>query len=125
MSKKKKPTNHYASTPYTQVPDGLWLSKPYKELSAHARCIFTVALALWDPYEPKKAFPMSYRFLRQATGFQYNTIAKATTELIVQEFLEKASGGGYKRNTSMFKLNGNKLSETYPKIRKGWLNNSG
>lgn len=125
MAKKKKPTNHYASTPYTQIPDGLWLSEEYIELSAQARCLLTVAIALWDPYEPSKPFPMSYRFLRKVTRFQYNTIAKAARELTVSDFLEQATDGGYERNVSMYKLNPERLAKNYPKIRKGWLANGG
>lgn len=125
MSKKKKSFNHYASTPYTQIPDGFWVCKRYNRLSAQARCIFTVAISKWNPYQPDEPFPMPYRELRRITHFQLNTVGKSLKELIVDGFLEASIDGGYPRNTTMYKLNHELFSEVYPRTNKEWLDKDG
>ena len=118
---KKKSFNHYASTPYTQVPDGFWVSKAFNELSAQARCIFTIAISRWTPYEPDKPFPLPYQELREITRFQYNTISKSIKQLITNKFLESSENGYYPHNMSMFKMNHKLFSEQYPVEKKEWL----
>ena len=120
MAKSKKSTIKYASSPYTQVPDGFWICKEYNRLSSHARCIFTIALSKWNPYEPDKPFAMLYTELREITGFQFNTISKAIKRLILDGFIDRPKRGCYPNNVALYTLETRWLEKQYPKKSRAY-----
>jgi hypothetical protein len=120
MPKKGKNNDKYASTPYTQIPDGLWVSKEFNELTAHARCIFMIAVSNWKPYEPGKPFALLYKDLREITGFQFNTISKAIKQLINDGFLDRPKRGCYPHNTALYTLKLEWIQKKYPKPKNSY-----
>lgn len=115
MANSKQTTIKYASAPYTQIPDGLWICKQYNELSAHAQRIFTIAISKWNPYDPKQPFAMPYKELREITGFQFNTISKAIKQLILDGFIDRPKRGCYPHNLAMYRLEIRWIERSYPK----------
>lgn len=114
MAKKKIPLK-YASSPYTQIPDGFWICEEYNELTAHARCILTIAISKWNPYEPDKPFAMLYDELRKITRFQFNTISKAIKQLILFGFLDRPKRGCYPHNLALYTFDYSWIAKEYPK----------
>lgn len=117
MSKKTQPLK-YASSPYTQIPDGFWICKEFNDLTAHARCIFTIAISKWNPYKPDDAFAMLYDDLREITGFQFNTISKAIKQLILHGFLDRPKRGCYPHNVALYTLDYTWIAKKYPKKQR-------
>lgn len=119
MAKKKQPLK-YSSSPYTQVPDGFWLCEEYNALTAQARCIFTIALSKWNPYEPDQPFAMLYDELRETTRFQFNTISKAIKQLLVDGFLDRPKRGCYPHNLALYTLEHSWFSKKYAKKERAY-----
>ena len=114
---KKNGSIKYASTPYTQIPDGLWVSEEFNALSIRSRVIFTIAISKWNPYEPEKPFAMLYKELREITGFQLNHISTAIKQLITSGFIDRPKRGCYPNNVALYTLETKWIERQYP--RKG------
>lgn len=51
--------------PYTKVPNGLWLSAEFNEMSAHAQSLYPKFLARWNPYESDQPFAFPYAYVKE------------------------------------------------------------
>lgn len=116
---KKSGANHYAGTPYTQIPDGLWVSPEFNAMSTHSRCLFMVMLARWDPFHPDKPFVLPYDEARKITGFGRHTIFLSIQELMKEGFIEIPQRGSYPRNATLYRLKPEWIEKKYPKVQKG------
>lgn len=122
MAKRKyQTTEHYASTPYIQIPQYLLLSPEFNSLSASSRCLYLIFLAKLKPMESEKknrAIVLRYDELRKITGFSSRTISKCLKELITIGYVDVDFWGSYPHNVSIYQVNMNVLSKKYPKVNK-------
>lgn len=114
---KKNSYNHYASKPYTQIPDGLWVSKEFNLLSPHSRCIFMIMLSKWRPYEPKRPIIVTYDDIEKITRFNRHRISKSIKQLQVDGFIEIPRRGCYPKNVTLYKIESKWLEKKYPKAK--------
>jgi hypothetical protein len=119
VAKKKKGNqqNRYASTPYTQVPDGLWTCKEFNELSPHSRCIFMIMLSRWRPYEPDKPISLTYDEIQGITRFNRNRISSSIKQLWTHGFIDIPKMGCYPRNVTMYKVEHKWLEKKYLNLK--------
>ena len=119
MNKKRKHENvKYASTPYTQIPDGLWVSPDFNALSPHSRCLFVIMLAKWRPYQPDEPFILTYDEVEKLTRFNRHRISSCIKELMKEGFIEMPDRGRYPNNVTLYTLNKEWISKPYPKTQK-------
>ena len=122
MAKHKKEVVAYASTPYIQIPQGLFFSKEFNQLSPHARCIYLLFLGKLKPMNTEKkdrGIVMRYEDIRSITGFNPATISKCLKELVKDGFIDIDFFGSYPHNVSIYQVNMKVLKKAYPKLNKG------
>lgn len=115
MTRKKEKTNHYASSPYKQIPDGLWLCPEFNAMKAHSRCLFMVMLAKWKWQTPEEAFVLTYDEATKITGFDRRRIHACIKELMICGFIEIPKRGSFPHNVSMYQINAEWLKKKYPR----------
>jgi hypothetical protein len=113
--RRKNSTDAYASTPYTQIPDGLWLSEEFNALSPHSRCLFTIFIARWDPFQPKRPFAFTYDEIQRTTKFNRNRISSSIKELMTHGFIERTIVGRFPHNATLYKVGKHWFEKKYPK----------
>lgn len=123
MAKRKIGTiDAYASTPYIQIPQGLFVTKEFNSLSPHARCLYLIFLSHLKPLEvekQKRQITLPYHRLMEITGFSKATVCKGIKELIKIGYIEVDFFGSYPHNVSIYQVNMKVLSyDKYPKIDK-------
>ena len=116
---KKKDTSLHVPAPYTKVPDGLWLSKEYKDLKDRTKYLYSVMLARWDPYQPGEAFSFPYDEINAITGYSSATISNGLKELLVNGYIKIPQKGRYPNNVSLYKIDVTQLQKEYPKTKRG------
>jgi len=116
---KKQNNGLHISTPYTKVPDGLWVSKEFNALKPTARCLYMVMLSRWNPYSPEEAFSFPYDEVSAITSMGPNTISKGTKELLLNGYIKIPQRGRYPNNVSLYKIDLAPLQKRYPTIERG------
>lgn len=115
---KKKRYDHYASKPYTQTPDGLWISKEFNLLSPHSRCIFMIMLSKWRPYEPDRHIILTYDEIEEITRFNRHRISRSIVQLQQDGFIDIPQRGCYPKNVTRYKIEYERwISKKYPKAK--------
>lgn len=115
---RRNSPSRYASTPYTQIPDGFWLCPEFNALKDHSQRIFTIAIAKWNPLNPDEPFPMPYDEIQGITRYRRKKISEALKELQTAGFLEVPQRGAYPHNLSMYILEKKWIEQKYPKKPK-------
>lgn len=117
--KKRKPdTSLRVQTPYIKIPAGLLESPEFNSLSPHARCLYLLFLARWDPYRPDQPFAYPYNEIREITKFNRNRISKCLTELMKEGYIEIPKRGCFPHNVSMYQIAAEPLTRKYKKKKR-------
>lgn len=120
MAKTTTKDSCYATKPYIQIPQGLFLSKEFKALSLSSRCLYFAMLAHWDWGDPDKAFVFTYDQIKEATGITSKTISKSIGQLMTHGFIEIPVTGKYPHNVSKYQIKTSWITKVqYPRINKG------
>jgi len=116
---KRKDNSLRVEKPYTKVPDGLWLSPEFNEMSPHAQSLYPKMLARWDPYQPEQPFAFPYDEIQEITKFNRNRISSSIKELTTNGFIKIPQKGRYPHNVSLYKIDPVPLQRKYPKAKRG------
>lgn len=119
MSKNSKDDSLQVSTPYTKVPDGLWLSPEFNIMTPHTQSLYPKMLAYWNPYQPDEPFAFPYDNIQSITKFNRNRISKSIKELVTNGFIKIPQRGRYPHNVSLYKIDLLPLQQEYPKVPHG------